>query len=169
MAKKQCPRCGAVQSFWNAWNWYCRECGLSFDVGKNEKVVPYDQATRDRLHRKWKLKQAVSIIISVSLILLIIMFIPACSSTINITVSSTNGGQKVDYLMLVNGNVEGQGTLAPGQNVNWSINYNFPWAFSGQKSVIVEGIGFGGNQSEVTDPHYLTLVNGDSYSVTLNI
>ncbi len=169
MDKKRCPRCGAVQTFWNTWNWYCRECGLSFKEGATEKVNPYDQPTRDRLHRKWERNQAVSVIVSTTLVLLIVMFIPACSSTINITVSSANGSQNVDYQILVNGVLDGKGTLAPGQNINWSIQYNFPWAFSGQKLLIVEGTGVGQNAGVVTDLHYLTLDNGESYSVTLNV
>ena len=169
MVKKLCPRCGAVQSFWNTWNWYCRECGLSFKEGTAEEIIPYDAAARGRLHRKWERKQAASMIVSITLILLIVMFIPACSSTMKITVSSANSGQNIDYQILVNGVMEGQGTLAPGQNINWSIQYNFPWAFSGQKLVIVEGIGIGSSVGLVTDLHYLTLVNGDDYAVTLNV
>ena len=166
MGKKQCPRCGAVQ---NSWNWYCQECRQSFIPSKLEYIVPYDQATRERVHRGYVMKKWGMALGAAALLLIVLMFLPLCSSNLTVTVHSTHLTQTVHYQILVNGQLKEEGDITAGNTIHWTIPYQYPWAFSGQQSIEIKGTGIGGGLGDTSDSHSLVVMDGKTYSITLNV
>jgi hypothetical protein len=164
--KKQCPRCGAVQP---SWNWHCRECGLSFLNEKAEYVAPYDQPTRERTHKGYLIKCYGMAIGIVAMLLILALLMPFCSSTINITVHSTHMDRAVHYQVLINDNVRAEGEILPLNNVNWEVTEVFAWSFSGQDLVTIKATSYDGALGNETDSMKMTLVSGNTYSVTLEV
>jgi hypothetical protein len=169
---KVCPRCGVT----NGWTvTYCVECGQSLRTTDLDKAVPYDESIRktfQEVHRKnlqrtlrmWTYLMAGVIV----LILLSLIFAPLSTSTINIAVSTSSLTQSEHYEILIDGGFVGQGDIAAGTIVIWTIPYHFAWAFSGKHDITVEatiGDGSGGHAASRT----FTVFDGGTYTVTLNL
>jgi hypothetical protein len=160
----------------NGWTvTYCVECGQSFRRSDVHEAVPYDDSTRQEfqeIHRQKiqrTVKKSVYLLTGVIvLILLALIFAPLSSSTINIEVNPASLTQKEHYQVLIDGGFVGEGDIAPGSLVIWTVPYHYPWAFSGQHHVTVQGIvdGVPGNHG---DTHSFTIVDGNTYTVTLNL
>lgn len=161
-----CPKCGAVQ---NKLNWYCNVCGQSFRNGEMNNVVPYDQQTVERLHRRHRNLSIAASVFVVALILVTIMFAPFCQSTIYVTVSSEHIIASVDYVIYVDGEQVAEGTLPALTSQTWTVPHKFAWAFSGKADVTISATSTGGGFGTQTDSEALLIAADNAYYVTLTV
>jgi hypothetical protein len=151
----KCPYCGFDNPDKSM---HCGQCGKRFFY-----ILPFRPA-----------KITKGKILATFIVLLLIgiigaMFLPICSSTLDVTIHSTHITQTVNYQILINGAVVEQGTLTPGNSITWTIHYQYACAFSGQKAISIVGNSYGGGLGDQSDSHSLTVINGYEYSVTLNV
>jgi ribosomal protein S27AE len=163
---KLCPRCGLINGIFNM---RCQACKQSLNESEIANVIPYDQTTRAKVHRRYTLK--VLAIVPIVLITLVLIFaiLPTNASYFQVTVHSTHLTQTVHFQILINGNEVQEGDITAGNTYFLTIPYKFPWMFTGQQSIVIKGISYGDGLGDTTDSQSLTVVNGMSYSVTLNI
>jgi hypothetical protein len=121
---------------------------------------------RKRGSSAWKVVLVVLVVLTA---LYSAMYVPVCDSHLKVTVTSTHLLYSVHYQVFINGIVKQEGDLAAGKSITWNIDYLFPWAFIGQQSIVIKGTGTGGGLGDISDSHSLTVVNGNTYSVTLNV
>lgn len=161
-----CPRCGAVQ---NGLNWYCQVCGQSFRKSKMQNIVPYDDQTRERLHRKHRNETIIVSMFIVAALLFFVMIAPFCQSTIYVTVTSEHILASVDYVIYVDGEQVAEGTLPAMGSQTWTIPYEFAWMFSGKKDITISATSTGGGLGTQTDSEALLVADGNAYYLTLTI
>jgi ribosomal protein L40E len=169
---KVCPRCGVV----NGWTLtYCVQCGQSLRGSDLADAVPYDARTRSRMQEDYKVRSKrtltrLSYVLTGALVLIILslIFAPLSSCTLNLAVNGTGLTQTESYQVRVNGAVVLQGDIAPGTIAITTIPYHYPWAFTGQQQITVVGTAYGANSNH-SGSQTLTVIDGGTYSVTLNL
>jgi len=170
---KVCPRCGVV----NGWTFtYCAECGQSLRDGDKESAVAYDDKTRWMMQEDYRLRSRrtlarLSYLLVGALVLIVLSLIlaPISSSTLNISLNGGNLVQTEHFQIQINGATVIQGDIQPGTIVIAIVPYHFPWAFTGQHQITIEGIAHGANNSNQSDARSLTVNDGGTYSVMLNL
>lgn len=145
---------------------FCAYCGQQFYAQNN---MQFNQPSWQRKQGSSAWKGVLAVVVLLIALYLGAMYLPVCDTTLNVKVSSSHILYSVHYQLLVNGVVREEGNLGPGASYIWTLDYKFPWAFTGQQSIVIKGTGTGGGLGDTSDSHSLTVVDGQTYSVTLNI
>ena len=170
---KVCPRCGVV----NGWTFtYCAECGQSLRGPDRKSVIPYDDTTRwmmqedyRRRSRRTLARLSYLLVGALVLIVLSLIFAPISSSTLNIAMNGTSLVGTEQFQIQINGAIVFQGDIRPGTIVIVMVPYHYPWAFNGQHQITIEGTAHGADNINQSDTQSLTVTDGRTYSVMLNL
>ena len=170
---KVCPRCGVV----NGWTLtYCVECGQSLRDADRESATPYDDTTRWMMQEDYRSRSRRSLarlsyllVGALVLIALSLIFAPISSSTLNIAVNGSGLFQAEHFQIHINGAFIVQGDIQPGTIVVAIVPYHYAWAFTGQHQITIEGTAYGSDNSNQSDAQSLTVTDGKTYSVMLNL
>lgn len=141
-----------------------------------EKAEPYDGMTRRKMQEGHRVKSRkaltrMSYLLTGVLILMVIslVFAPLCTSTLNVAVKGTGLTRTEHFEVRIDGAIVEQDDIAPGTIRIISIPYRFPWAFTGQKQITIVGTAPGTSGIDHSDLRTLTVADGGTYSVTLNL
>jgi hypothetical protein len=102
------------------------------------------------------------------LAILALIFAPISISTLNIAINATGLTETGHYQIRINGALVEQGDILPRTIIITTVPYRFPWAFTGQQQITIEATVYGAN-SDQSDSRSLTVNDGGTYSVTLNL
>jgi len=91
------------------------------------------------------------------------------SATVLATVHSTHSLFSVHYILYMDGVEEAQGDLAAGSSITHSIYVSFLYGVHNYTTVTVLATSTGGGFGATSDQANISVVNGETYPVTLNI
>jgi hypothetical protein len=159
----RCSRCGALNPDDSR---FCGFCGQYLIV---QNYAGYNHPSYQRTYGSSPWKGVAAVLVLLIAFYLGAMYLPVCDTTLTVKVSSSHILYSVHYQIFVNGIMREEGNLAALASTTWTLDYKFSWAFTGQQSIVIKGTGTGGGLGDTSDSHTLTVVDSQTYSVTLNV
>jgi predicted nucleic acid-binding Zn ribbon protein len=146
----KCPTCGA-DALEGAE--FCDKCGKRLIKRPRSKfLIP-----------------VIVIIVVIVLILAILALAPIGTATVIVTVYSTHTVYTIHYTVYLNGAERASGDLAPGASFTHDLSVGLGKGIFEKSTIVVLATSTGGGFGAVSDQQTVSLGNGESVSVTLNV
>jgi predicted nucleic acid-binding Zn ribbon protein len=146
----KCPKCGTDAPEGAE---FCDKCGKRLVKKPRSKfLVP-----------------VIAIIIAIALILAILALAPIGTARVIVTVHSDHTSYTIHYFVYLNGVERASGNLEPGSSFTHDLSVGLGKGIFEKSTIVILATSTGGGFGPESDQKTVSLGNGESISVTLNV